>query len=101
MSCRICMSSEDEEDLCCPCDCKGSNKWVHGKCQIRWVLSSKRYSCEICGYQWLETPRETKTIQARAYIDGSQMLDDILIGFSLMCHALIFYTKHIIIQIVK
>ena len=97
-TCRICMSSEESDDLCCPCDCKGTNKWVHGKCQIRWIIRSKRIDCEICGYKWV-VPMTTKN--PHAYIDSSKILDDIFLGFVIFGNALVFYARHIIIKIVS
>lgn len=38
LQCRICLSEgTDDEKLLCPCDCKGSIKYVHAECMRRWV----------------------------------------------------------------
>ncbi|GBE61199.1 erythrocyte membrane protein [Babesia ovata] len=38
MQCRICLSeSTDDDQLLCPCECKGSIKYVHAECMRRWI----------------------------------------------------------------
>ncbi|CDR95642.1 FHA domain containing protein, putative [Babesia bigemina] len=38
MQCRICLSeSTDDDKLLCPCECKGSIKYVHAECMRRWI----------------------------------------------------------------
>ncbi|GIX63957.1 FHA domain containing protein, putative [Babesia caballi] len=38
IQCRICLSeSADDDQLLCPCECKGSIKYVHAECMRRWM----------------------------------------------------------------
>lgn len=38
LQCRICLSEGTEDDqLLCPCECKGSIKYVHAECMRRWI----------------------------------------------------------------
>ncbi|GFE55878.1 erythrocyte membrane protein [Babesia ovis] len=38
VQCRICLSEGTNDDrLLCPCECKGSIKYVHAECMRRWV----------------------------------------------------------------
>lgn len=95
--CRICMSDEYPDDLCCPCDCKGSNKWVHGKCQITWVITAKRSTCEVCKYKWVSPKRYP---QNQMYLDIDRFVRDVSFGVHLIYSTAIYYTKHIIIKMV-
>ena len=55
--CRICLEEEDERDmskLCSPCDCKGSSKWVHCDCIIKWAILSRQRQCSVCRYEWVD-----------------------------------------------
>lgn len=49
--CRICLMRGDE-DLISPCNCCGTQKYVHQSCLNRWreenINNEKYYSCEIC-----------------------------------------------------
>lgn len=56
MSCRICLQKADiinKRFLIDPCDCKGSQRYVHKDCLKRWVDISKKYeSCPTCQSQY-------------------------------------------------
>lgn len=97
--CRICLSEEDMDDFCCPCDCKGSNKWVHGKCQLRWVITAKRTSCEMCGYKWI-TPKTHTKFSNHIYLDIDRFVHDVALGVNLIYSTAIYYTKHIMIKMI-
>eukprot|EP01083_Nonionella_stella_P081827 225653_1 len=51
--CRICQSTEPEDDLRDPCLCLGSIRYIHLQCLTRWVTQRypnlRRARCEICG----------------------------------------------------
>ena len=49
---RICISSEESEDLFSPCRCRGSMAYVHRHCLKDWIEISGRSACEVCGQQW-------------------------------------------------
>ncbi|XP_028394010.1 uncharacterized protein LOC114518248 isoform X1 [Dendronephthya gigantea] len=48
MSCRICHSASDLENLVSPCLCTGSMKYVHESCLLNWLKSSFKTNCELC-----------------------------------------------------
>ena len=48
--CRICL--EEDGIFLSPCNCKGSQAFVHEECLIKWVKESGRDSCEICKTQY-------------------------------------------------
>ena len=49
--CRICLEVESEERLVAPCECKGSQKFVHKDCLKKWVqFRAKQPECEVCKY---------------------------------------------------
>lgn len=52
--CRFCLDSSDEEDLCSPCKCKGSQKYVHGRCIIKHLLLSGKKECSVCKYKFVD-----------------------------------------------
>ena len=49
--CRICLDTEDKEDLVRVCRCKGSAKYAHKSCILRWFQFSCRYECQLCHYK--------------------------------------------------
>ncbi|CBY19379.1 unnamed protein product [Oikopleura dioica] len=48
--CRFCMNPGD--NLIVPCNCKGSMKFVHNSCLIKWIIHSDKKQCEICKYAY-------------------------------------------------
>lgn len=52
--CRICRSEGTTgRPLCHPCTCKGSLKYVHQECLLRWLYHRRNaLSCELCGYEF-------------------------------------------------
>jgi len=55
--CRICLESENQNDLLHPCNCNGNSKYVHKKCLNRWrienIFNEKFYKCEICNANYI------------------------------------------------
>lgn len=54
-SCRICLGSEEPENLIRPCLCNGGMRYVHRDCLNTWRLQNLEngyYSCEICRYRY-------------------------------------------------
>lgn len=37
-TCRICLESDQPEDMIAPCRCKGGSRWVHRKCLDEWRI---------------------------------------------------------------
>ncbi|CAH8604835.1 unnamed protein product [Heterobilharzia americana] len=57
LRCRICLEEGDEVDgLLSPCRCKGSVGLVHRNCLEKWLLTSGKANCELCGYAYILTP---------------------------------------------
>ena len=53
--CRICLATLAEtrsKEIVRPCMCRGSIQHVHQKCLKRWVLHSKRLTCQVCLYRY-------------------------------------------------
>ena len=53
LQCRICLDTDNPEDLISPCKCKGYQKMAHQACIKAWLLASEKYeteisSCEVC-----------------------------------------------------
>mmetsp|Transcript_101249 Transcript_101249/g.281852 ORF Transcript_101249/g.281852 Transcript_101249/m.281852 type:complete len:158 (-) Transcript_101249:77-550(-) len=74
MTCRICMETEPASDLCSPCLCRGSMKYVHSQCLQRWRSAStnqhSRYRCEQCQY-----PYSLSRIGASDFMLKPQVMD--------------------------
>jgi hypothetical protein len=48
--CRICMDLDDlEAEMCVPCECIGSIKYIHVSCLKEWIKEKKSIKCELCG----------------------------------------------------
>lgn len=48
--CRFCMEESDEADLIAPCECSGTQRFVHSHCLHRWQALSlrNRLRCPVC-----------------------------------------------------
>mmetsp|Transcript_4719 Transcript_4719/g.10641 ORF Transcript_4719/g.10641 Transcript_4719/m.10641 type:complete len:279 (+) Transcript_4719:96-932(+) len=64
--CRICLESDDPQDLIAPCRCKGSSKWVHRQCLDQWRTVNRddlAFSrCSECHFEYhlVTSPSHTK-----------------------------------------
>jgi E3 ubiquitin-protein ligase MARCH6 len=46
--CRICrLPAEADRPLRRPCACRGSIKFVHDDCQLRWLAARHQNQCEV------------------------------------------------------
>jgi len=53
--CRICLDSENGNTMISPCQCRGTQKYVHRMCLDDWRLSNPDrafYQCDICRYEY-------------------------------------------------
>ncbi|XP_047044872.1 probable E3 ubiquitin ligase SUD1 isoform X1 [Lolium rigidum] len=49
--CRICrLPAEADRPLRRPCACRGSIKFVHDDCQLRWLAARHQNQCEVCNF---------------------------------------------------
>ena len=48
--CRICY--EGGRNLISPCDCKGSIRYIHKHCLLKWIKISESKKCEICNSKY-------------------------------------------------
>ncbi len=58
--CRICLEGQQvietfQWELICPCNCKGSVKYVHRKCLEEWRNTNyiNYYECSICKFEYI------------------------------------------------
>lgn len=56
--CRICLLSEQADDLAAPCGCTGSVKYAHLACLRTWCAEKKSLVCELCGQEYAAAYRE-------------------------------------------
>ena len=55
--CRICRGdAEPENPLYVPCDCRGSIRYCHEDCLVRWLDHSGKDRCELCGVEFAFAP---------------------------------------------
>lgn len=55
--CRVCQSEGTlNQPLCHPCICKGSMRWIHEDCLLKWLMISRKKNCTVCGYRFLIKP---------------------------------------------
>lgn len=47
--CRICLSSDNQDDIVAPCKCTGTVKYAHISCLRAWCMENLALKCEICG----------------------------------------------------
>ncbi|WEL38838.1 vacuolar membrane proton pump [Encephalitozoon hellem] len=51
--CKIChMGDVGGDDLCNPCRCSGTIKYIHRECLMSWIECSKIKRCDICHYEY-------------------------------------------------
>ncbi|UJR24556.1 hypothetical protein I4U23_005931 [Adineta vaga] len=59
-SCRICLDSDNQNDLISPCLCTGGSAYVHRKCLDNWRALNKYgrafKSCEVCQFEYIIEP---------------------------------------------
>ena len=66
--CRICLETDIQKNLISPCECKGSQKWVHYKCLFMWRTQfadnhNNALTCREC-----QTPYNHSYIQKIHYM---------------------------------
>ena len=55
--CRICRGdAEPGNPLYVPCDCRGSIRYCHEECLVRWLDHSGKDRCELCGVEFAFAP---------------------------------------------
>lgn len=54
--CRICLEDERPDNMIYPCQCAGTNKYVHDKCLKNWIIltdnSDFKTKCPTCHYKY-------------------------------------------------
>ena len=55
-TCRICLESNNINNMIYPCKCNGTSKYVHKKCLQKWISQTHniiaKYRCMECNYQY-------------------------------------------------
>jgi E3 ubiquitin-protein ligase MARCH5 len=58
MMCRVCLDQDDYEELIAPCQCNGTNKFIHRACLTRWIeVSGNAETCPTCTSAYNEDVR--------------------------------------------
>ena len=58
MICKFCLFEGNKEDLCSPCYCDGSQKYVHANCLIKYLLINNKTQCPTCKYPFIEKQKK-------------------------------------------
>ncbi|KAH9580803.1 E3 ubiquitin-protein ligase MARCHF3 [Schistosoma haematobium] len=103
--CRICLdesqnnNNHEEEGLLSPCRCKGTIGLVHKKCLQKWLLTSGKLQCELCGYVYLMKPSKKYSSFHSIHWNQFRQYNDELRQF---CHWLQWHRirKHLIVDII-
>ena len=71
--CRICLSSDNKDELIAPCLCKGTQRMVHRKCLDEWRAQESRprafTHCPTCKFQYVtDVVIETSSDARWAYL---------------------------------
>lgn len=75
--CRFCFEEGDINDLCCPCNCKGSQKWIHGKCILKYVILNNKSECPTCKYGFVEEQNEEQVENVNGILQWHILKDDL------------------------
>ena len=68
VTCRICLDEVPREEVIAPCQCRGSQRWVHRACLDKWraTREDRAFSkCTECLFQYHLVPRFTDSEAAR------------------------------------
>ena len=68
VTCRICLDEVPREEVIAPCQCRGSQRWVHRACLDRWraTREDRAFSkCTECLFQYHLVPRFTDSAAAK------------------------------------
>lgn len=94
ISCRICLQNDVNEEtdrLFSPCDCSGSQKYVHIKCLDNWRKISNNinglYQCTTCHFPY----KFNGLSQWRVYLNNNQLECTMLLICLLSCLVLYYY----------
>jgi hypothetical protein len=47
--CRICLATDNQQDIVQPCKCTGTVQFAHLECLRSWCVNNLSLKCEICG----------------------------------------------------
>lgn len=54
--CRVCrqeIEDTNSDDVCKPCDCRGSIAYIHLNCLAGWMKTSGKFNCTLCGKSYM------------------------------------------------
>ena len=85
--CRICFEKNNKDIMINPCKCKGSIKWVHHNCLLKWITISKKY-CQSCKYYY------------DINIQSNNFLRKHITKIAILCYSLFSYLSLIIYNLI-
>ena len=78
--CRICMdSSETESKLIKPCDCSGSQMYIHFHCLKSWIETSNDNTCGVCRNQYQGLIMKAKKVPFASFLQAHPQIQFSLI----------------------
>ena len=75
--CKFCFEEGNFDDLCCPCDCKGTQKYVHGRCIVKYIIVSKKNECPSCKYKFIDVKENNNNTQNLAGFRWNLFKEDV------------------------
>jgi len=97
--CRICLESEDSENMISPCLCNGGQKYVHRNCLAMWRQQNYKayYTCSTCGFNY----RISRLLWGRILANPISAMISTLLGIAIFgiisghisssCYNIIYY----------
>eukprot|EP00879_Flechtneria_rotunda_P001470 GHRR01001624.1.p1 GENE.GHRR01001624.1~~GHRR01001624.1.p1 ORF type:complete len:321 (+),score=117.97 GHRR01001624.1:244-1206(+) len=58
IECRICLATDNRQDLLQPCSCTGTVQYAHMECLKAWVSERGSLECELCGKQYKDSIKQ-------------------------------------------
>mmetsp|Transcript_25139 Transcript_25139/g.24601 ORF Transcript_25139/g.24601 Transcript_25139/m.24601 type:complete len:106 (+) Transcript_25139:1029-1346(+) len=75
------MTISNNNEVCSPCTCMGSIKYIHVACLKEWIKSRGQIQCEIChsSYldEWVDWAKENDYIKKEEE-DKEEVMEDLL-----------------------
>lgn len=97
--CRICLETNDPQELMSPCDCKGSLQFVHFQCLKESVMYLKQYRCGICKKKF--SGLEVKVDQLRSCLRFAEKSKWLLIMLLILTCILTFQLSVCLLMLIR
>ena len=77
--CRFCFEGDESKELINPCECSGSQEWVHFECLKQWIESSGKKKCEVCKTKYEGVKMTEKPASFRQFMEHHPSLWNLIV----------------------